>query len=223
MYANSNPVLSSQNDVHKDLVKTVRKHFSSNYQKPVSENSFKIFKAIEELKTSINLPAILDSGCGTGESTQVLAQQNPDRLIIGIDKSLHRLSRSNVKETILQEENMILVRMNLVDFWLLAKQHEWQIEKHYLFYPNPWPKPKHLQRRWHAHPIFPVLLSLGGEVELRSNWQIYAEEFSCALNETGKYKSEVNTLRVKIPRSPFEKKYLDSGHTLYQVTTRPKT
>ena len=34
-------------------------------------------------------------------------------------------------------------------------------EQHYLLYPNPWPKAKHLQRRVHGHGSFPLLLQLG--------------------------------------------------------------
>jgi len=86
-----------------------------------------------------------------------------------------------------------------------------------LLYPNPWPKPAHLKRRWHGHPAFPVLLALGGEIELRCNWKIYAQEFALAVN----YALHTSVAEVKIKPengiSPFEQKYLERQHSLYGV------
>ena len=83
-------------------------------------------------------------------------------------------------------------------------------------YPNPWPKPKHLRRRWYAHPVFPELIRLGGELELRCNWRIYAEEFHAAMEfiaagacTMGEYSAQTNI-------SLFERKYSGSGHTIYR-------
>ena len=37
------------------------------------------------------------------------------------------------------------------------------------------------RKRWHCHPSFPLLLSLAGSLELRSNWQVYLQEFQIAV------------------------------------------
>jgi tRNA G46 methylase TrmB len=160
---------------------------------------------------------ILDSGCGAGMSTVCLALLYPDLPVIGIDRSIARLSRNkkieirnkrnindnfdldstssdvistdrnddavgisnndndndNINEesdqsdqsesTITQlKPNAILLRAELSDlFTLISSKSDWIIHSHYLLYPNPYPKSKHLQRRWHGHPIFPVILALG--------------------------------------------------------------
>lgn len=221
MHANSRKVQSAQTGIHRNLSKTLQNHLRTIYQKPISEDSIQVFRVIEHLSTSVDLPVILDSGCGTGENTRRLAEENPDKLILGIDKSLRRLRRGGVRETVFHKKNLIFARMDLVDFYLLAHQNRWRLERHLLFYPNPWPKPRHLQRRWHAHPVFSSLLSLGGRLELRTNWRIYAEEFHYALSRTDMYKTEIHTLDVKTPRSSFEKKYLDSGHELSQCIGEP--
>ena len=180
---------------------------------------------------------ILDSGCGAGMSTVCLAKLYPDMPVIGIDRSIARLSR-NKKLTIkdpsailTQDENGVvdvdvdvqanptgapsesvtsprklmpvdnvvmlemleneytseqdesdenseseseaetsvqlmsnamLLRAELSDFFtLVAYESDWVVHSHYLLYPNPYPKGKHLKRRWHGHPIFPVMLSIG--------------------------------------------------------------
>ena len=51
------------------------------------------------------------------------------------------------------------------------------LARHYVLYPNPWPKIGHLARRWHGHAVFPDLLALGGVFECRSNWRIYIEKW----------------------------------------------
>ena len=87
----------------------------------------------------------------------------------GIDRSGHRLDRVLeigsvvVKEAAkIQSENAILLRADLSDIWTLVFQDpSLLVQRHYLLYPNPYPKSKHLQRRWHGHPIFPILLGLG--------------------------------------------------------------
>ena len=90
------------------------------------------------------------------------------------------------------------------------------VARHCIFYPNPWPKAEHLGRRWHGHPRFADLLRLGGRLELRTNWPVYAQEFAHALQVAG----HAATLGVVAapeaePISPFERKYALSGHTLW--------
>ena len=95
---------------------------------------------------------ILDSGCGVGLSSIKLALAYPNTPVIGIDKSTHRLSKNKYTQ---QEDdcpsNLLLLRAELVDFWLLAATtNDWHVSRHYILYPNPYPKSKHLQRRWHG-------------------------------------------------------------------------
>jgi hypothetical protein len=106
----------------------------------------------------------------------------------------------------------------LSSFWRLLQAAEWPVSHQYLLYPNPWPKPGQLQRRWHGHPVFPTLLATGGWLELRSNWPVYVDEFSLALQTLGEAPGAVQTLTPDPDAlTPFERKYTASGHTLWQV------
>ncbi|MGY6588586.1 MAG: tRNA (guanine(46)-N(7))-methyltransferase TrmB [Wenzhouxiangella sp.] len=155
---------------------------------------------------------IIDAGCGTGHSTRALALADPLAHVIGVDQSADRLSRAPDLP-----DNARLLRAELADFWRLLLAAGWPVEQHYLFYPNPWPKPAHLKRRWHAHPVFPCLLAIGGRLELRTNFLLYAKEFQQALHYSGHADASLLQLPVEEPVSPFERKYRDSGHPLYQV------
>lgn len=157
-----------------------------------------------------SLPAsycvILDSGCGTGESTLHLARRFPGVPVIGIDKSAMRLNKagnihqlrhadeSQHQQSLSGEEqatqsalgappaNAFWVRAELLDFWKLALEEvqagRWQVLHHAVYYPNPWPKESEATRRFHLHPIFPTLMALSSTTELRTNWEIYAREFA---------------------------------------------
>ena len=218
MQAVSHSVSSCQTSKHKNLSSIVRRHLATEYKQPFHNFNVQIFKQIELIKNIYHAPVILDSGCGTGESTRLIAREFPSSLVIGIDKSLHRLRRSGIDENngFIHTDNYILARTNIVDFWRLAADASWQLQKHFIFFPNPWPKPAHLRRRWHAHPVFPFLLSLGGYLELRTNWKIYAQEFSAAISvvtdQTVISESYIPVSTI----SPFEKKYLTSKHVLYR-------
>jgi len=206
---------SKQEGIHHQLFDVLDKHLQSDYKKPISTYSLELFSTIENLRKKLALPIILDSGCGTGASSKNLAFQNPNSLIIGIDKSAHRLSLGGMCDAFRLQNNLLLLKMDLVDFWRLATMHNWKLEKHYLLYPNPWPKTKALNKRWHGHPVFPYILQLGGKLELRTNWRLYAEEFHLAINHITPGISVLEKFTCDKAISLFEQKYLKSGHSLY--------
>lgn len=153
----------------------------------------------------------MDSFCGTGHSTAALAERYPGHLIAGIDKSARRLAKHAHNRC----DNYLLLRADCEQIWALLVSDGLRLDYHYMLYPNPWPKATHLQRRIHGHPSFPLLLQLGGVLELRSNWQLYVEEFGCAMHLAG-HRGVVKRLADKGPDlSLFEQKYRHSGHALW--------
>ncbi|QBB71142.1 methyltransferase domain-containing protein [Pseudolysobacter antarcticus] len=218
MFANSQPIQSSQQGPHARLREVVQKHLHTEFLRPPSQVSLSAFAGLAAKLSALPdpKPLILDTGCGTGVSTLALARQHADCHVIGIDKSELRLAQG---QRLLQQpgapKNASLLRCDLGDFWRLAAQAGWRVRHQYLLYPNPWPKPEHLKRRWHAHPVFPSLLALGGTLELRCNWRIYADEFAQALDCAGIVAS-VEEFIPEMALTPFEHKYQASAHTLWR-------
>lgn len=194
------------------------------------------------------LPVVLDSGCGTGRSSALLARAHPHLPVVGVDRSAVRLSKGGggggIRDTghsrlgdgsrkqaaawrpsddqsqdvvgKTEEDrapfargkgghsgreslpsNLLLLRADLVDLWILAwRDRAWEVREHSILYPNPYPKRSQLRSRWHGHPVFPVLLGLGGRITLRSNWKAYLEEVCEAVlaisNEAEELKGEGN-------------------------------
>jgi len=213
----SRRISSSQDGVHPRLARLVDKHLARAWQAPLHSPSVAAFEAVQEEIAGEGGQLVLDSGCGTGESTRWIARAHRDSLVIGVDKSPARLARTGATSFPHREGNVLWVRADLPSFWRLALTAGWRLRHHYLLYPNPWPKPSQLQRRWHAHPVFPVMLRLGGRLELRCNWEIYALEFAAAANRVLGAEVAPRLLAESVISTPFERKYRASGHPLYSV------
>ncbi len=216
---NSRAIVDAQQHLHNKLEETVTKHLQQPFRKPVAEFNRSAFARAEDfIKQHANAALILDSGCGVGASTNRIALTHPDAIVIGIDQSSHRLDKHQAHR-LNPCDNYLLLRADLVDFWRLAEQAGWQLFKHYVLYPNPWPKSKHLQRRWHGSAVFPSIVKLGGLLELRSNWKLYLEEFQSALTIAGEQATlaQLPQNELSEPLTPFEQKYYNSGQPLYRL------
>ena len=230
-------VVSNQDGPYKDLEKQVRKYAAAEYQRPIAEHTRKAFQTVEQFVDrggAINV--ILDSGCGTGESSIHLAQKFPGVPVIGIDKSAERLTKAGNEKQLEQAAdglaeipaNVFWCRAELLDFWRLALEKveagEWNVVYHALYYPNPWPKESEATRRFHLHPIFPTLLKLGRVTELRTNWEIYAREYEKSARIAGGILSvnlsvTCGSFDPVNPETAFERKYSLAGQTLWKVVT----
>lgn len=218
MYGNSSPVSSAQQGVHERLEDTVRRHLKSRWQQPVAAHNASAFDRARERAADFSA-LVLDSGCGTGRSSLQLAGRHPGALVIGIDQS-HRRTRVLANEGVELPDNVLLLRAECADFWRLALAAGWQLAAHYLLYPNPWPKPAHLKRRWHGHPVFPDLLALGGTLVSRSNWPVYLQEMQAALALAGR-RAALAPLAPGQALTDFEAKYAASGQPLWELISRP--
>ncbi|QUI69766.1 methyltransferase domain-containing protein [Pseudoalteromonas sp. M8] len=210
--ANSRSITTNQQGLHEKLDEIVTKHLTAEFKKPIAAHTQSAFDEVNARVQAYNGPIILDSCCGVGESTANLAKRHPDALVIGIDKSAHRLDKHDVEYKQTEQGQYILVQADLNDFWRLALEADWQPTHHYLLYPNPWPKAKHIQRRWHGSAVFPFIVKLGGKLELRSNWDIYVKEFARALALSG-VDVAVEAYESDEAITPFERKYWASGQS----------
>lgn len=214
MHQPSRPVESNQSGPHDKLRQVVLKHRDSTFAKPIAEHSRAAFaRAQAWLEARAGAPLIFDSCCGVGQSSRRLAAAHPHAAVVAVDKSADRLRRGGAQEP----DNLLLLRADLNDFYRLAQAAGWRAHKHYVLYPNPWPKAAHLGRRWHGAPVFPAMLALGGELELRSNWRLYLEEFQLALGCYGFESTLAPLAEVDDPLTPFEAKYARSGQALWRL------
>lgn len=211
---NSKVVTTNQIGVHERLDDIVLRNLNNPFCKPIAEHTQVAFDQVTEWLNGRTGELILDSCCGIGESSRHLANRYPEASVIAVDRSAHRLSKHDNCFTG-ELDNLLFVRADLIDFWRLAVAAQWRLAKHFILYPNPYPKSAQVQRRWHASPVFSDLLALGGGLTVRSNWQLYIEEFVRALELTGR-ESSVQLYCADQPMSAFERKYWESGQQSWQ-------
>ena len=215
MEANSRFIQSAQTGPHADLEKLLKRHLETPFRRPILDYNRQAFDEAIALwqRDGKKRALILDAGCGVGWSTCHIARLYPDCFVLGVDQSSDRLARGKPLDV---PENAALIRADLVDFWRLLADAQIRLHRHFLLYPNPWPKIGHLARRWHGHAVFPILKSLGGVVECRSNWEIYVQEMAWALGILANQSVSVEPWLPEMDMTPFEKKYRLSGHTLWR-------
>ena len=99
-------------------------------------------------------PLVLEIGCGKGGFAGQFALQNPDKNIIAVDIKIDMLGVGRRTIVRLFEEagkgdaidNLLLVNYNVeqLDKIILSED---KIERLYINFCNPWPRPKHKKRR----------------------------------------------------------------------------
>lgn len=211
MQDNSRYVSTNQPELHPNLEPVVKKHLATEHREPTRAHNAAAYATLKEALSQRQAALVLDSFCGNGHSTAALATKHPDCLVVGIDQSASRLARHPAQ----LPGNCLLLQANCEAIWKQLSDDAVVCHSHYILYPNPWPKAAQLKRRVHGHPGFADLVKLGGNVELRSNWQLYVLEFERAMQLAGA-SGTVSPLVVQTPElTLFERKYHRSGQTLW--------
>ncbi|AZI59154.1 tRNA (guanosine(46)-N7)-methyltransferase TrmB [Nakamurella antarctica] len=125
-----------------------------------------------------NAPLIVEIGSGMGEATAGMAANRPDINVLaievykpGVAQTFYHLAKAGV-------ENVRVMRGDAVEILeVLIKAGS--VAEIWLFFPDPWPKTKHLKRRL-VNPEFAALvasrLTTDGIFRLGTDWEPYAEQ-----------------------------------------------
>ena len=198
---------------HADLTDIVRRHQQNPWRKPCPAHTREAFEQFLQTYRRDPRPIVLDSFCGTGMSTAILAAQFPEAWVVGIDQSAHRLAKHQPTE----RRNYHLLRAEAEPFWCCLAEAGIRLHSHWLLYPNPWPKASQFKKRLHGHGAFPKLAQLGGALEMRTNWDLFAEEFALASDLIG-LQGSIDMVSPAAPMTLFERKYQERGQTLWRFS-----
>ena len=122
--------------------------------------------------------------------------------------------------------NLHAVHANAIS-WIVHCVPAASLDRIWLLYPNPYPKTRHRNQRWHAMPFAAKLvetLKPGGELRLATNEQFYANEAERDWQLQGLVldsRKEIGS--DEAPRTHFERKYIERGETCFDLTfVRPR-
>lgn len=189
-----------------------------------SFRALKIPKPRVRLPNDILFPLDVEIGSGVGKHAIEYALKNPKRTLIAIDKSLVR--HQKMMDQIHKHgkiSNLIPIRENAVWFVTHEIQKE-MVENYFFLYPNPYPKKRQGNKRWHRMPFMQHVIETlkpGGKIHVATNMKFFAEEAEEYLSKIWNLKL-VEKISYKgleqipfPPRTHFEKKYLERGQTCW--------
>lgn len=167
-------------------------------------------------------PMIVEIGSGVGEATAVLAAARPayDVLALevwwpGVADTLWRLAEAGASH----------VRLCGVDArWTLAHRIEpGSLHELWTFFPDPWPKTKHRKRRLVGADFAALAasrLAPGGVWRLATDRDGYAEQMRTVLDAEPGLEGGVVERWAERPVTRFERKGLDVGRTITDLSYR---
>ena len=148
----TNVLRTDQVAPHADLVKVVQHHQQNPWRKPCPQHTQRAFEQFLARYQSQPRPLILDSFCGTGMSTALLAEKHPDKWVVGIDQSAHRLA----KHPHSLAENCLLLRAEAEPFWQCLTEAGIPLYAHWLLcIPTLGPRPRNLSAGFMGMAPFP--------------------------------------------------------------------
>jgi tRNA (guanine-N7-)-methyltransferase len=182
--------------------------------------------ALDFSVTALNAARSLDLEIGAGQGLHAIryALSHPERDLIALEKTHERFARlDGRKKSHPQATNLYAFHADAVAF-VTHFLPDASLDTVYLLYPNPYPKAKQANLRWHNRPFFGLLLTKmkpGASFMLATNLEWYAREAQAAFDTVWGMSSTLAPIDPALPpRTHFEKKYLERGETCWNVSFR---
>ena len=167
-------------------------------------------------------PLVIEIGSGMGESTAAMAIARPDINLMaievykpGVAQTLHHVARNGVTNVRVMRGDGVQILTDLIAPGSLAEA--------WLFFPDPWPKTKHLKRRL-VTPEFAELvtsrLRRGGVFRLATDWTPYAEQMLAVCTTTKGLRNAYPGWAARPafrPRTRFERRGLAAGREIHDL------
>ena len=205
-------------------------HMSSAKNKPIRPFSPQFIQPKDSLFTHWNnqeTPLSVEIGCGAGLHPIQWAKLNPDKRLVAIERTKEKFQAFEQRLKNNSIHNVYGVNDDALN-WLPANIKANSVENYYILYPNPYPKEKQANKRFHRSCLFHYILETlkpSGQVHMATNeislfneaLYYFKDFWRMELLEQGPILSNQRT-----PRTHFEKKYLNRGETCFNLVTRKR-
>lgn len=168
-------------------------------------------------------PLFVEIGAGVGWFGLQEAHARPCHDFIAIEHTrtrFHKFERRLENHPALT--NLKAIHADAIP-WITQHLGPESVDGYYILYPNPYPKAKQRNKRWHAMPFMAhciETLKPGGQITLATNETFYADEALQFFLDAWKLTLVERTTLTNptlTPRTHFEKKYLDRGEICHNL------
>jgi tRNA (guanine-N7-)-methyltransferase len=164
-------------------------------------------------------PLQVDLGCGDGSFLCELAQRQPEKNLIGVDRLVGRVAKALRKAAALENVRVLNVETSYTVRYLLS---EGSVETFYLLFPDPWPKRRHQRRRIVTSDFLNSIhraLEENGSLRIATDQLDYFEQIRAqAENHSGF--AIVDSGDLNLPLTKFERRFTALGAPIYRLELR---
>jgi len=169
-------------------------------------------------------PLEVDIGSGKGRFLLARANGHPTTNYLGIERQLGRVYRAAKKATHLNIENVKLCRVEAM-VGLSAILPNESVTTFYIFFPDPWPKRRHLQRRLVSPPFLDLLHSKlipKGCIHFATDHQDYADVVGERFAADARFKSTTAFQPTEDERTDFELIFTGQNKTISRYSIQKR-
>ncbi|CAB4869757.1 unannotated protein [freshwater metagenome] len=161
---------------------------------------------------------IVEIGCGKGEATAAMAPGEPDALVIACEPNEATIAHL---AWLLDAGDVTNVRLWIGDaFDLLAVLEPHTIAEVRIWFPDPWPKPRHAHKRLFTPLRLGLIvdaLAVGARLRLATDDLAYAAEALAAIDAEPRLRGAVVPRPGHRPVTTFEARGLRAGHPAVDI------
>lgn len=169
-------------------------------------------------------PLVVEIGCGHGAAAIAYCQAHPDHDLLAIDVHTPGVARMMAAAELASGDPPgvpnLKVAMGDAVFLLRDRIAPGTLHAVHLFFPDPWPKDRHVKRRF----ISPFTLELiaerltpGGVLRVATDQEFYAAHTLSALDEHGGWDVIVGERPDWRPTDGFEAKGITHGRQIHDI------
>ena len=165
-------------------------------------------------------PICLEIGAGMGRHAILFAEQNPDQILVAIERTAAKFKVFAVRQQEHQLANLYPVHADALP-WVVHALAPASVAQLFILYPNP--EPKNPTQRWLNMPFFEFLLSrlqAGATITLASNIPSYIDEAATRLSNVWQLPFAQRIIAPDAARTHFEVKYLARGELCQELLIR---
>lgn len=166
-------------------------------------------------------PIIVEIGCGKGDATVAMANGDGDALVIACEPNGAMIANL---AALVDSAGITNVRIWLGDaFDLLGALGPASVTELRVWFPDPWPKPRHAQKRLVTPQRLALLidaLAIGGLLRLATDDPAYATETLGAIDAEPRLDGRIVARPAERPVTRFEARGLQEGRAATDIEAR---